>query len=391
MSFSGKATYAAGVGLPELVEDVSDIIGIVSPFETPLLDHLGDAKRSALSTVHEWIEDTLLANVGQINQSTFNPDPETAIGIFVDNAGVFRVGDLVRPGNTNEVMLVQSVSIGGNTIGVTRSYGGTDAATLADNMVLTILGNAALEGDSSPEVRFTNRIRKSNHTQIFTSAVDVSGSLQASRSYGIADEVDYQKQERMRELLRDLENCVINGVAPSSTQQGSSTVRRSMNGIIHSLESNLFVPGQGGIPDGDGTGDNELNEVVINAALKSIWDQSSGAVDTIVVGGSQKRKINGFASGSRAYLPEDQTYSDMIGVYESDFGVCRVVMSRWVPTDSVLLLDSSRISVMPMQGRSFHYKPLAATGDSVSGQVIGEYTLEMKNENAHGMISGLGV
>ena len=31
MAFTGKATYGAGAGLPELVEDVSDIIGIVSP------------------------------------------------------------------------------------------------------------------------------------------------------------------------------------------------------------------------------------------------------------------------------------------------------------------------------------------------------------------------
>ncbi len=391
MSFTGKASYSAGADLPELVEDVSDIIGIVSPFEVPLLAHLGDSKRSALSTVHEWIEDTLLANVGRINQGSFSPDPETASSMAVDDAGVFRVGDLVRPGNSSEVMLVGAVVPGSNQIGVIRGYGGTVAATLADNMALTILGNAALEGDVAPEVRFTNRVRRSNHTQIFTSSIDVSGSLQASRAYGISDEVDYQKQERMRELLRDLENCVINGVSPISSAQGSGTVRRSMNGIIHSIETNAFAPGQGGIPDGDGGGNDELNEAVINAALKSIWDQSSGSVDTIVVGGAQKRKINGFATGSRAYLPEDQTFSDMISVYESDFGVCRVVMSRWVPSDSVLLLDSSRISVMPMQGRSFQYKPLAATGDSVSGQVIGEYTVEFKNENAHGMITGLGV
>ncbi|MBO6512534.1 MAG: DUF5309 family protein [Phycisphaerales bacterium] len=215
-------------------------------------------------------------------------------------------------------------------------------------------------------------------------------ALRRSRAYGISDEVDYQKQERMRELLRDLENCVINGVAPSSDQQGSGTVRRSMNGLIHSMSTNLFEPGVGAIPDGEGAGD-ELSEVVLNAALKQIWDQSSGGVDTIVVGGAQKRKINAFASGSRAYLPDDQTYSDMISVYESDFGVCRVILSRWVPSDTVMLLDSSRISVMPMQGRSFHYKPLAATGDSVSGQVIGEYTAEIKNENAHGLISGLAV
>ena len=76
--------------------------------------------------------------------------------------------------------------------------------------------------------------------------------------------------------------------------------------------------------------------------------------------------------------------------YESDFGVCRVVMSRWVPTGTVFLLDSSRIEVMPLAGRSFQYKPLAATGDRDSGQVIGEYTLELRMKTAHGMIQGLG-
>lgn len=391
MAFTGKASYSAGAELPELVEDVSDIIGIVSPHETPLLDHLGDAKRAAMSTVHEWIEDALLPNHGQINQSSFSPDPQTAATLTVDDSSVFRVGDLVRPGQSGEVMMVVAVIGASEQIAVVRGYGATTATTLSDDMVLTILGNAALEGDDAPEARFTNRSRRSNYTQIFTAGIDVSGSLQASRAYGVADEVDYQKQERMRELLRDLENCVINGVAPSSTAQGSSTVRRSMNGIVHSIITNQFLPGVNDIPDGDGTGDDELNEAVLNAALKSIWENSSSGVDTILVGGAQKRRINSFATSSRAYLPDDQTYSDMIGVYESDFGVCRVVMSRWVPSDSVLLLDSSRISVMPMQGRSFHYKPLAATGDSFSGQVIGEYTLEFKNENAHGLISGLAV
>jgi len=78
-----------------------------------------------------------------------------------------------------------------------------------------------------------------------------------------------------------------------------------------------------------------------------------------------------------------------VSVYESDFGVCRVVLSRWVPADTVLLLDSSRIDVLPMTGRHFHFKKLASTGDSEVGQVIGEYTVEVRNENAHGVIRGL--
>ncbi len=385
MAFTGKSTYGAGAGLPELVEDVSDIIGIVSPYETPLLDHIGDAKKPATSTVHEWIEDALIANTGAIS------DPGivgTDTDFIVADVTPFRVGDLVRPGNTGEVMLVTAVDTGTSSLTVTRGYGGTTQATLADAMALTILGNAALEGADAPAARFTSRVRKQNYTQIFTASVDVSGSMQAANQHGIPDEVDYQKQERMRELLRDLENTVINGVAPSSTQEGSGTVRRTMNGIIHSISTNTFQPGVNGMPAGNS---GALDEALLNAAMRAVWEQSSGTIDTIVCGGKQKRKINSFATGSRAYLPEDTRYSDMVSVYESDFGVARVILSRWVPEDSVLLLDSSRIGVLPLAGRSFHYKPLAATGDSVSGQVIGEYTLEFKNENAHGVLSGLAV
>ncbi|MFN0131219.1 MAG: DUF5309 family protein [Phycisphaerales bacterium] len=387
MPFTGKSTYDAGSDLPEIVEDVSDIIGIVSPFETPLLDHLGDAKRAAQSTIHEWLEDTLLPNTDTLNQTVFTPDPQSASSLTAAHGDRFRVGDLVRAGDNSEIMLVTAVS--GNTLTVTRTYGGTAAATLANGMKLFIVGNAALEGDAASAARFTSRVRKRNYTQILSSTVTVSGSMQAARQHGIADEVDFQKQERLRELLRDLENCVINGVAPTGNPQGSSTVRRSMQGIVKSIATNIFVPDAGGIPPGGGGSGDELTEEVLNACLRAIWDQSSARVDTIVVNGAQKRRINGFATGARSFSPGATTFRDLISVYESDFGVCRVVLSRWVPAGMALLLDSSRIDVLPLRGRSFHFKPLAATGDATNGQVIGEYTVEFRNEAAHGLITGL--
>jgi len=36
--------------------------------------------------------------------------------------------------------------------------------------------------------------------------VEVSGTDAAASQLGVADEMDYQKQERLRELIRDLEN-----------------------------------------------------------------------------------------------------------------------------------------------------------------------------------------
>ena len=71
MPFTGKATYDAP-NLAEIAEDVSDILGIVSPYETPLLNHLGDAPRAANSTIHEWLEDSLLPNFDHINDDTYS-------------------------------------------------------------------------------------------------------------------------------------------------------------------------------------------------------------------------------------------------------------------------------------------------------------------------------
>jgi hypothetical protein len=386
MAFTGKATYASGSTLPELAEDVSDIVRIVSPYETPLLDHLGDPPRPATSTYHEWLEDELLPNKDQVNDNTWT-DPKADTTFGVDHADRFRVGDQVRAEGSKELMFVTAVSTGAGTITVVRGYGGTTAEDLADNKVLHILGNAALEGDDAPDVRFTSRSRKGNWTQIFTAAVRVSGSDLAVRKLAVSDELDYQKQERLRELLRDLENTVINGITPASTPQGSATVRRTMKGLIPFITTNVFKPGVSGFPS-----DTDLTEAQLNLALRLVWEQTSARIDTIVVNGYQKRRINGFVTSSaRKYAAGDVTYRDLVSVYESDFGVCRVLLCRSVPTDTVLLVDSSRLNVLPLSGRSFHYKPLASTGDYEAGEVIGEYSLELRNENAHGIITALDV
>jgi len=381
MAFTGKATYSAGTTLPELAEDVSDLIGIISPYETPLLDALGDSLREATSTHHEWLEDELLPNKDAINDSTFT-DPATDTDFVVDNGSRFRPGDQIQVEGSEELMLVTAIAT--NTLTVVRGYAGTAPENLADNKLINILGNAALEGADKPGARFTNRSRCGNYTQIFTATVEVSGTDMAASQLGLADEMDYQKQERLRELIRDLENTVINGGQPASSPEGSGSVRRSMKGLIQHLGTNIFHTGDASFPAGT-----DLDEAKINYVLRKIWDTSSGNVDLIIVGGFQKRKINAFCAGSRAYGANDTTFTDMVSVYESDFGVCKVITTRWMPQDAALLLDSSRINILPLAGRSFHFKPLASGGDYECGELIGEYTVELKNEAAHGLIRNL--
>jgi hypothetical protein len=367
MAFTGKATYSAGTTLPELAEDVADLIGIISPYETPLLDALGDPLRAATSTHHEWLEDELLPNKDSINDQSIS-SPSTETDFDVANGSRFRVGDQIQVEASKELMLVTAVS--SDTLTVVRGYAGTTAEDL--------------EGSDKPSARFTNRTRSGNYTQIFTAAVEVSGTDMAAGQLGLSDEMDYQKQERLRELIRDLENTVVNGGQPASDPQGSGTSRRTMKGVVQSLSTNVFATGDSGFPSGTG-----LDETKINYVLRKIWESSNGNVDLIVVGGFQKRKINAFLSASRSYGASETTYRDMVSVYESDFGVCKIITTRWMPQDATLLLDSSRVSVLPLAGRSFHFKRLASSGDYECGELIGEYTLELKNEAGHGLIRGL--
>ncbi len=381
MSFTGKATYSAGTTLPELAEDVSDLIGIVSPYETPLLDALGDSLREATSTHHEWLEDTLLPNKDTINDSTYS-DASSDTDFVVDNGSRFRAGDQIQVEGSEELMLVTGIN--SNTLTVTRGYAGTTPENLADDQVINILGNASLEGADTPTARFTDRTRSSNYTQIFTAAVEVSGTDMAAGQLGLSDEMDYQKQERLRELIRNLENTVVNGGQPGSNPEGSGSVRRTMKGIIQHLSTNVYHTGDSGFPSGT-----DLDEDKVNYVLRKIWESSNGNVDLIVVGGFQKRKINAFCSDSRSYGATDTTFTNMVSIYESDFGVCRIVTTRWMPQDGALFLDSSRLKVLALSGRSFHFKPLASSGDYECGELIGEYTLELKNEAAHGLIRDL--
>src|SRR3954468_16319012 len=103
MAFTGKATYAGGAGLPEVAEDVADLVAIASPHETPLLDALGDAARPARSTVHEWLEDTLLPNTDKVNDAAYT-DPAADTQFVVQNANRFRVGDQIQVDGSVEVM-----------------------------------------------------------------------------------------------------------------------------------------------------------------------------------------------------------------------------------------------------------------------------------------------
>ena len=72
-------------------------------------------------------------------------------------------------------------------------------------------------------------------------------------------------------------------------------------------------------------------------------------------------------------------------VYESDFGVMKVVPNRFQRARDVLVLQMDMWAVAYL--RNMTTTTLAKTGDNEKRQLLCEYTLESRNEQASGIVA----
>ena len=392
MAFSGIATYDPGAPPgEEIAEDVSALVQLISRADTPLLDYLGMGSMPAESTHHEWLDDALIPNRSLAAASAASG--ATGVTVTTGEGVRFRAGDVIKASLVSttaassyardELLLVTAVST--DTLAVTRAYGGTTAAAITLGDEIQRVSRAALEGDDSPGTTGVAALnRRSNWCQIFTEDAVVSGTRNAVKNLGgIGAKMDYEIAKRVKEILVMLESSIVQGYAPASVGQGSATVARTMDGLIAQITANTI----------DGSAYSAgITEAGLNLAFRTAWDAGAKDIDLILVNGYQKRAINQFIlSTGRWYAPEDKTFKNQIATYESDTGTAVVMLSRWVPRDMVIGLDTSRFEILNMAGRSFFTKPIAEAGDYTKQQVIGEYTNELRNgpDGAHFIISDI--
>lgn len=365
MPFSGRAAYS---NFSATAEDVSDLVSIISPRETPLLDILGDAPFPARSVLHEWLEDDLSPNTIVASSAVTSDTVDTAIGIANNKARRLQVGMILRgpAASGNEYLVISAIS--GNTITVNRAFGGTLGNSFAAGQSIDMIADAALEGDDVTTDTSGVRSRKQNFIQLIKKDVIVSGTQEAVTLLGgVNDEFTYQQQQRVREALRDLEKAVVLGILSGNTV-GSATARRTMKGIRSFIATNAQSVGA------------TLTESWLGNSIKAAWDQGGTDVDVILAGVNYKRIIDSFNSSRKLIPNEDLRFTQLVSEYESTFGVMRVVLSRWMPANEALVLASQRVKVLPLQGRSFQFREVASQGDSRKGMILGEYTVELRNE-----------
>jgi hypothetical protein len=369
MAFDGKATYD---DFDSIHEDVSDIVSINSPTETHLLDALGNPERAVGSTQHDWLEDALFSKTDTVVDGGDGWDnSQTTCGVA--DGTKFQINDIILV--NEELCFVSGVS--GNNLTCTRGYGSTSGAAQAENSIVYLLGNAATEGGDADTPKTTNRTRVANYTQIIRSRT-IKVSLTTSRvsMIGGDEEYDHQKAQRTVEVMRDLESFLISSDQHASTPGGADDVPRTMKGIKFFLSSNVTDLSAAAI-----------TEATLMSELQQAWENGATDMDLLVCGAFNKRTISSFKASTNHPVQRDQagnTIGDVVTTIESDFGTIRVLPpNRWIPKDEILILSSRWIQVMPQVSGSFQHIEIAPGGSYRKGYIEGEYTCEVRHEDAH--------
>ena len=253
--------------------------------------------------------------------------------------------------------------------------------------------NKVIEGDDATVDAMTATTRAQNFTQISDKVIALSGTQSAVDSAGRADEMAYQIAKKSKELKKDMEFALIEGQVAAV---GSATAARALGSLPSWIATNGSVGATGSMSTGggadlpnDGT-DRDLTETILKAAIEDVYT-SGGDLDLLVVPPSVKQVISGFNANTTRFGPaESRTEYAAIDVYSSDFGDIQVVPNRVMATTAekhVFLLQSDMAATAYL--RDFQVADLAKTGDSEKKQLLVEYTLEMRNEAAHGIIADI--
>ena len=127
-----------------------------------------------------------------------------------DDEAFIVAGTILQNQTTGEIMRATAdANLSANTIAVERNIGGT-SHTIADNAVLVIAGHADQEGGSAPTAISFDPTTDFNYTQIFKTAIQVSGTLQ-NTYLRTGDKEQEQLTKALKLHMGDIERAMFFG------------------------------------------------------------------------------------------------------------------------------------------------------------------------------------
>jgi hypothetical protein len=224
----------------------------------------------------------------------------------------------------------------------------------------------------------------------------VSGTLEAVDKAGRKSEKAYQLAKISSEIKRDMETII---TANQGQSAGNTSTARTLGSLLSYIKSNTSkngtsVTGVDPVTVGvstrtDGT-TRTFTEAMLKTVIASVFT-NGGTPSTLFVSPTQKQVVSGFTglAAQRYQVPTTGQATILAGadLYQSDFGVLSIVPDRFMRTRDALILDPEYAALAFL--RPFQTNELARVGDAEKTQILAEFTLEVRNEAAHGGVFDL--
>ena len=265
-----------------------------------------------------------------------------------------------------------------------------------DSLAANTTANALVEGATASDITVSPTTRLGNYTQIVGKTVMVSGTLEAVDKAGRKSEKAYQLAKVSSEIKRDMETII---TANQGQSAGNASTARTLGALLSYIKSNTSKNGTattgvdpvtvGVSTRTDGT-TRTFTEAMLKTVIASVFT-NGGTPSTLFVSPAQKQVVSGFTglAAQRYQVPTTGQATILAGadLYQSDFGVLSIVPDRFMRTRDALILDPEYAALAYL--RPFQTNELARVGDAEKTQILAEFTLEVRNEAAHGGVFDL--
>jgi len=266
-----------------------------------------------------------------------------------------------------------------------------------DSLSASVLTNYAVEGATASDATMSPTTRVGNRTQIAQKTIKISGTLQSVDKAGRKSEKAYQLAKASAEIKRDMETSLLSN---QTAANGDSSTARKLGGLQAWLNTN-YDGGTSGVAGASGTtartnGTNRtFTEDILKVVVRKVY-AAGGNPKVLMVNPAHKQLVSAFTGiAAQRFMAPANTPTTIISaadVYLSDFGSISVVPNRFMTSTNTCdevayVLDPDMAAIAYL--RPFQTNELAVTGDNESTQLLAEYTLEVRNEAAHGIIADI--
>ena len=251
--------------------------------------------------------------------------------------------------------------------------------------------NANIEGDDATVDASTTPTLVGNYCQLMDKVASVTTTQNAIRKYGVKNEMAKQMAKKAKELKRDMETTMFLNQARVVGLAGTAQKMRSMGSWLTTNTSR----GAGGGANGsattaatDGTQRN-FTEALFKAVVVSCITNADELPSVVFAGPANRANLSSQLSGNstRFYELMDGTLNASISVYRSDYGPLKLVMNRFQRERDMWFLNPQYFGVRTLE--PMQTVDLARTGLTEKKQLWTNWTLEVSNEAAHGVLADL--